>query len=682
MAYVDNLIERIADPVLRAQIASEVSDLVERKNFGLVFQRHQPEDVEAVNVRPRRGDRARLRGDLTKQDFHVLSARAGSVVLLPLDAARQVIPGAPQQERSFDEVVVVKDFDYPIYPGLELVDRIDNGDDKPTHVVINGENYYALETLLYTHEGKVDIIYMDPPYNTGSDDWQYNDRYVESTDEYRHSKWLSFMERRLRHAQRLLKPSGVVFMSIDDNEQAHLRLLADQIFGADNFVDTLAVEMSNTSGMKVAHALKGSLVKNTEFIHIFRKSSEFDQVIHTPLFDGVDGWDYKYSSWLYDDGTIGSFTAELLQQENIRADAEWLGLITRGRIKATDVEKLLPASVATREFILANLRRIARFDRAPTSLAERGPTRGTYITVAQSGKSYILTRDAKDQTKQVFPLELNYRTSDDHVPRFGRTVIRGDFWKGFYRDMARVDQEGGVGFANGKKPVRLIKQLIKWSNNSPEAVILDFFGGSGTTTHAVMSLNAEDDGRRQSILITNNEVSKVTSNRLRSTGALPGDDVWEAEGVFQSVTMPRINNAIRGSNNEDASNGAPLNENVAFYRLTYEDENQVALNRRFEAIAPLLWLKAGASGQVVHRPDGLWALPNESVYGVLFDVAAAHEFAEAVTKREKDLQHVFVVADSESSYQAAISYLPTSMRISTTRLYADYLHSFEINGKG
>jgi adenine-specific DNA-methyltransferase len=682
VAHIDNLVQRVADADLRAQIAAEVAKLVERKEFGLVFQQHRPEDVETPGVRARRGDRVRLRGDLSKRDFFVTAARAGVASLLPLDLTGQIPANATATERAIDELVVVKDFDHPIYPGLELVDRIAEGGNKPAHVVINGENYYALETLLYTHEGKVDVVYIDPPYNTGADDWQYNDRYVEGSDAYRHSKWLSFMERRLKHARRLLKPTGVLFMSIDDNEQAHLRLLADDIFGPGNFLDTIVVEMSTTSGPKVVNAQQGSIVKNSEFVHVYRRGPQFDQIRHTPLLDGVDQWDSNYSLWLDSSGVVTPFLEQLAADPTVRADMKRFGLMRGGRFAGMgSMNKLLALSPAAVAFISDNVERIARTDRVPVSMRSEEVTPGTWRDVEAGHRVYTLTKTSGGKVMQIVRLARNYRMSDDYRPRYGRTVIRGDLWKGFHSDMAHVGLEGQMPFGNGKKPVRLIKQLIRWANNSPDAVVLDFFGGSGTTTHAVMSLNADDHGQRQSILVTNNEVSKATAARLRRDGVLPGDRQWEQEGVFQSVTMPRIKNAVRGSNAQDASQGDPLHENVHFYKLTYQDENQVALDRRFESIAPLLWLKAGACGEVVTRRAGRWALPDDGTYGVLFDVAAAREFAAALNEKQPDLIRVFVVAESESTYQAAVSYFPHQMRNIATRLYADYLHSFEINGE-
>lgn len=236
MAHIDNLIERIADPQLRAQVAEEVAKLVEQKDFGLVFQRHLPEDLEVPGTRPRRGDAVRLRSDAGKKNYVVLSTRAGEATIVPVDAAKQTVEGSDPACFALHELVVVKDFSMPIYPGLEPLGEIRRGGDKPTQVVIQAENYYALETLLYTNERSVDVIYIDPPYNTGNDDWIYNDRFVVATDAYRHSKWLSFMERRLVHAKRLLKPSGVLIVAIGDDEHHRLRMLLDDVMGEQNFI--------------------------------------------------------------------------------------------------------------------------------------------------------------------------------------------------------------------------------------------------------------------------------------------------------------------------------------------------------------------------------------------------------------------------------------------------------------
>lgn len=159
-----------------------------------------------------------------------------------------------------EKLVVVREFSQPIYPGLVPVSTLrkeKSGEHKPTHVVINGENYHALETLAFSLPEAVDLIYIDPPYNTGKDSWVYNDRYVDSADSYRHSMWLSFMERRLQLAKDLLKPTGIVLISIDDTQQARLKMLCDQVFGEKRFIASMVWKSksggANDAGLAVDH---------------------------------------------------------------------------------------------------------------------------------------------------------------------------------------------------------------------------------------------------------------------------------------------------------------------------------------------------------------------------------------------------------------------------------------------
>lgn len=147
---------------------------------------------------------------------------------------------------------------------------ISDNADAPNHILIEGDNLEALTTLAYTHEGKIDVIYIDPPYNTGNKDFIYNDSYVDSEDSYRHSKWLSFMSRRLRIAKKLLSDRGVIFISIDDNEQANLRLLCDDIFGSSNYEATVTY-VRKTSGKQDS----SNFAKSTEYILIYSKSSKW-----------------------------------------------------------------------------------------------------------------------------------------------------------------------------------------------------------------------------------------------------------------------------------------------------------------------------------------------------------------------------------------------------------------------
>ena len=674
---LDLLVSQVADDGLRTRLAREIELLRDSRRFGLVFDRHLPESVRLTEHPVRKGVRVGLRDESTAASWRVLgfTDRSAAVAVLDGDGG----------ERSVDDLVVIREFGERVYPGLVSVGRVAAGEaDAPWHPVICGENYHVLQALRSTHRGKVDLIYIDPPYNTGGKrSWLYNDRFVDKTDRAKSSKWLSFMERRLVVARDLLKPSGAIFVSIGDDEQHRLRMLMDQVYGAENCVATLAVEMSTTSGPKTVNAQQGTIVKNVEFVLIYRKSEEFDALRHTPLFDSVKEWDTHYSLWLRPDGTLGSLGEALLADVAVRTDIEMLGLLGRGgTFSVADMDTLLTVSEAAQKFVVSNLASIARTDRAPVSCQGQTPGVGRYITFEAPERSYLLTTLPSGSLQQVVPLSLNYRNSDDYQPRFGRTVIRGDLWKGFHQDMGNVAKEGGVAFDNGKKPRRLIKQLIRWANNSPDAVVLDFFAGSGTTAHAVLEMNAEDGGRRQAILVTNNEVGIAAAKRLRAAELHPGQPEWERHGVFEAVTRPRVEAVVAGRPLAGGRQAPGLPANVEFFRLTYLDPNLVRRGREYEHIAPLMWLEGGATGpRIDHEPDEGWALTPH--YGVLFDPDALGAFSAAAGDAAACGAVpgvVFVITDSPSEYQAAAERLPAGVQ--TVQLYEDYLANYTINVAG
>tara|TARA_Y100000766_G_C18913572_1_gene609680 strand:+ start:4307 stop:5806 length:1500 start_codon:yes stop_codon:yes gene_type:complete len=224
------------DPQMGEDLEREFKALSSRRSFGLNFERHRPETVELPNRQVRKGDKVRIlppRGETKKGDqrlWQVKSIRKDSgkwlASLLELYAAEPEL-----QEVLVEDLVVVAEFRDKIYPGLISTGKVERGEDKPFHSVINGENFHALKALTYTHRGKVDAIYIDPPYNTGARDWKYNNDYVESEDLYRHSKWLAFIERRLKIAKELLNPeNSVLIATIDEKEYLRLGLLLEQSF--------------------------------------------------------------------------------------------------------------------------------------------------------------------------------------------------------------------------------------------------------------------------------------------------------------------------------------------------------------------------------------------------------------------------------------------------------------------
>ncbi|MDZ7676589.1 MAG: DNA methyltransferase [Acidimicrobiales bacterium] len=229
------------DPEFGGELEREYRVLSNRRAFGLNFERHRPEAVELPQRPVRRGDKVRVlppRGSTEPKSGGHGDQRLWRVTRIEkVDGERHghLDPiGTGDREptvMAVDDLVVVAEFRDPIHPGLVSTGTVQRGGDKPAHTVINGENFHALKALSYTHKGKVDAIYIDPPYNTGARDWTYNNDYVEADDLYRHSKWLAFMERRLLLAKELLNPDeSVLIVTIDEHEVHRLRSLLDQTF--------------------------------------------------------------------------------------------------------------------------------------------------------------------------------------------------------------------------------------------------------------------------------------------------------------------------------------------------------------------------------------------------------------------------------------------------------------------
>jgi adenine-specific DNA-methyltransferase len=222
------------DSQLGADLEREFRALSSRLSFGLNFERHRPEAVELPKRSIRRGDKVRVlppRGTTTKGDQRLWQVKAIHKDEETADLELLSAAEAESQTVAMDDLVVVAEFGDTIYPGLVSTGKISRGEGKPWHTVINSENYHALKALTWTHRGKVDAIYIDPPYNTGAKDWKYNNDYVEIEDLYRHSKWLAMMERRLLLAKELLNPSNsALIVTIDEKEYLRLGLLLEQIF--------------------------------------------------------------------------------------------------------------------------------------------------------------------------------------------------------------------------------------------------------------------------------------------------------------------------------------------------------------------------------------------------------------------------------------------------------------------
>ncbi|MCC3246418.1 hypothetical protein LG047_14010 [Methylocystis sp. WRRC1] len=229
MAKIEDLIAHIQDERLRKAITAEVRALKKTKKFGLVFEEHLPETVHLPNLPVKEGELVAKKGQSGNDLWRVKSIRRNTAIL-----EKATEDESPRSEStvdvSLDDIVVVRSFGDPIYPALVPVGGVARGGpDKPSHMLINADNFHALQLLLYAYDGKVDVIYIDPPYNSGARDWKYNNDDVDKTDSFRHSKWLSMMKKRLLLAKRLLRKDGVLIITIDENEINHLGVLLEGV---------------------------------------------------------------------------------------------------------------------------------------------------------------------------------------------------------------------------------------------------------------------------------------------------------------------------------------------------------------------------------------------------------------------------------------------------------------------
>lgn len=334
-------------------------------------------------------------------------------------------------------------------------------DDAPNHILIEGDNLEALTALTYTHEGKIDIIYIDPPYNTGNKDFVYNDKFVDSEDSYRHSKWLSFMNKRLRIAKNLLSDKGVIFISIDDNELAQLKLLCDEILGFNNLCGNIIWRKKSGGGQTDAF-----FVTEHEYILVYQKTGQF--------------------IWLDESAPISEDSFKFMDE--------------RGRFKITPLEKW--GSSAHREdrpsmyFAIKDLNGNNYFPVAPDGLPGRW-------RVGLERMNRLITND-EIYWKNGKPQEKTYFSSISDKRKINKTrSIYYNIGETGEGTKLLTDIFSKKDIFSNPKPLNLIKDLL--SHNSSDSIILDFFAGSGTTLHATMQLNAEDGGHRKCILVTNNE---------------------------------------------------------------------------------------------------------------------------------------------------------------------------------
>ena len=689
------------DPQMGADLERELRVLSARLPFGLNFERHRPEAVELPSRLVRRGDKVRVlpeRGSTALGDKRLwwvnrIRKHGGSKIaeLALLDAAAPEICTA-----AVDDLMVVAEFRDTIYPGLIATGKVERGGDKPYHTVINGENYHVLKALTFTHRGKVDAIYIDPPYNTGAKDWKYNNDYVEGDDLYRHSKWLAMMERRLLIARELLNPAdSVLICTIDEKEYLRLGLLLEQAF-PDSRIQMVSSVINPKGATRSAafgrtdeylfFVMQGSaaprpVALGTEWKVVRDRRADrlrWAELLragsHTRRSDSPNQF-YPVFIRNTDDGPVFDSVGEPYFGEH-RQDVESpTGCVAVWPIRSDGSEGNWQNSGSSLRDLIGK------------GYAKLGAWRAENTAI-----TYLKRGEQRKVDTGVFPV-IGRRPDNSVVvdaSEYSPVFIPGTQW----RIASHNAEQGGTNLQKCLMPDRKFpfpKSLFAVEDalrffviDKPAAVVVDFFAGSGTTAHAVMRLNRQDGGQRQCISVTNNEVAADEHRALREQGLRPGDADWEQWGICDYITKPRIKAAITGN----TPNGDPIvgdykftdefpmaegfEENAEFFTLTYESPVAISYNKAFARIAPLLWLRAGSQGRCIDMlPAQGWAVAE--TYGLLVELDNASAFIKAARKA-KGLRIAYIVTDDERRFQMLARRLPEG--VEPVRLYESYLTNF------
>ena len=692
MAAINDLISQIDNKELRDRILLELEKMNKQKKFGLVFEEHLPESVKMFDVPVKKGSFV-MEKTGAKNVYKVLSI---------VDGVAECIDTTTQETKSFpiSDIVSVALFGTPIYPYLKPIDSICNAPESDLwHTLIEADNYHALQLLEYMYAGKVDCIYIDPPYNTGARDWKYNNDYVDGTDEYRHSKWLSFIQRRLALAKKLLNPKdSVLIITIDEKEYLHLGCLLEQMFS------DASIQMVS-SVINPAGVSRGTNFARTDeylyFIQFGRSSVQrlplgdewrlnADDTRTTHLMWSMlirtgthalrqDSQNQFYPIFVYADGKRIHSVGEPYYGRNRSEVIAPEGTVAIWPIRSNGEEGNWQVSNENLRWLISQgFVKLGRF-------SERG-----------MAISYLKRGEIQKVMQGVYEIS-GYREDGSIISETEyRAIIPGTQWRIPSHDASRH----GSGLLKKiflEKPFDFPKSLYAvqdalrfFVSNKRDAIILDFFAGSGTTLHAVNLLNAEDEGHRRCIMVTNNEVSDEEAKNLRAKGYQPGDEEWEKLGIARYVTWPRTVCSIKGVD----INGTPLKgnyisdkeipmadgfkANAIFFKLGFLNHNSVKLGRQFFELLPVLWMKAGAIGPCPDlKSDNLpdWLILPENKFAVLIDDNQYHAFKQEMEK-VSGIDTLYIITDFEREYTIMAEELGIR---NTFQLYRDYLDNFRIN---
>jgi adenine-specific DNA-methyltransferase len=529
---------------------------------------------------------------------------------------------------------------------------------KPVNILIEGDNYHALSVLNYTHSKSIDVIYIDPPYNTGNKDFKYNDQFIDREDTFRHSKWIAFMSKRLKLAKNLLKDTGVIFISIDDNEIANLKLLCDDIFLENNFIALLPTIM-NLKGNQDEFGFAGT----HEYTLVYSKNKGTAKFGEFPVEEEeLEKWDedeigfYKKGAPLRATGEESNradrtkmFYPILVDKKTLKIDAtisepEYLSLYDEnlGSFNDENLKKIIKKY--EKEFhVVLPFNEDGSYGRWRWGWSLKNIEKmKTDAIVNTSGKIITLY---KKQRPEIGDFITKKPKSIFYKPEYSSSSATSFLKKVF----------GGAKAINNPKPIELIKDLLLIGGNI-NAVALDFFAGSGTTGQAVLELNRGDGGNRQFILCTNNE-----------------------NNICTDVCYPRVKKVTEGYKNSKGEKVQGLGGNLKYYKTDFVFSEPSHRNKRLLTLKSIemLCVKENTFQEVKAQKDYFIFSSKEKYTAILLDESSLAEFKKEISWLKLPVSvYVFALEDydysdefSDIKHDIAVCTIPEAILKVYRRIY-------------
>lgn len=663
MALLQDLIQQIDDPALKERILQETNKLLKQKKFGLVFEEHLPECTPLYDVPIRVGSKVALKTGYVSDIYIVMNIDGDEV---------QCDRRENHEQKTFklDELVTVAEFGEAIYPTLKPLDSVENAPDSGLwHTLIEADNYHALQLLEYLYAEKVDCIYIDPPYNTGAKDWKYNNDYVDSSDAYRHSKWLSMMEKRLKIAKKLLKPdTGVLIVTIDEHEMHHLRALLDEVL-PEAYIQ-MVTYVINPKGVT-----QGRFSRVEEYaIYCFMPQAMVPRS-NDNLLNVVEDKRTLKPRWkvLLRSGTNSRRADRKNMFYPIYVDLEKGRVVKAGESLPFEEDPVLNEKVGD-YYTAWPIRTDGTYGNwgvgyeTLNELIEVG-----YVSLGGYDKkrnTYAITYISKPNRDKIENGEIII-TGRDEITGVVNIEFASNNNKTIKTVWHRTLHDAGaygtdiVSSIIGKKrtfsfPKSIYSErdaIAAVVRNNKTALILDFFAGSGTTLNAVNLLNAEDNGTRRCILVTNNEISEEEAKTLTADGFNPGDSKWEQAGICRSVTWPRTKYSILGKRED----GTSLDGRYYMLRSVEREINRSFYQLGF-TVYPLKKDKKKQLLSILKDKNGKIQLPqklaDDSGYivskdysaSVLFDVTETENWLESLQDQDQ-ITDFYIVTDDKKKFK-------------------------------